>query len=98
MGELSGSTAIARKWRLHRAAFYGLIWQVLASLPSGRWQTIAAYLKSGNLEMVSVALIELCVMPVVFVLVAAIRNRIVVGRPFRSKRPAPSSDPKGDGF
>lgn len=71
---------LIRKWSLVRSCLYGLIIQLVAIWLSDwywgthEWERITFYLESGVLEPIVVAVSSLLPGPVVFVLIAWLRN------------------------
>jgi hypothetical protein len=66
-----------KPWRFRRAALYGLILQVLGIVSSGDWPRVKAFLISGYFEPTVAAIAELSATPLLFVIIASIRNLLV---------------------
>lgn len=69
---------MSAKWSLWKAALVGLGVQVLATVAgSDHGREVLVYLLCGQVEPMIVAITQLSVAPIIFVIVALIRNRFV---------------------
>jgi len=68
------------RWRYSRAALFGFALSILATLVNGRWPQLKAYLLSGEPMAAWAAIVELAAAPLIFMLIAAVRNLIWVRR------------------